>query len=382
MKLPRASLRRTRAIARKEFLHIIRDVRSLLAAIAQPVLMLLLFGYALSLDVDRIPTMIYDLDRTPLSDGLVRDFRGSRYFQIVGEAKDYGSIEKAMDSREILLGVVIPTDYSRHLGAGEETPVQLLLDGSDSNTASIARGYAEGLIQSYALRRRTEAQIQRAGSSIAVPVDTRVRVWYNTDLVSRDYIVPGLIAVILMIIAALLTSLTIAREWENGTMEQLLSTPVRPIEMALGKLSAYFTLGIVDMLIALLVGVGVFQVPMKGSWTLLFTASCVFLFGALAWGIFISAMNRSQLNAYQFSTLTSFLPAFLLSGFIYSISNMPVVIQFFALFVPARYFINIVKGIFLKGIGLEILWFDFLLLVIYGAGVFYFATRKLRQKVA
>ena len=376
------SFRRTRAIARKEFLHILRDVRSLLATIAQPVLMLLLFGYALSLDVDRIPTIVYDLDRTPVSDSLIKDFRGSRYFEIVEEARDYRPIEKAMDSRKALLGVVIPKDYSRNLASGKDTQVQLLLDGSDSNTASIAMGYAEGLIQAYAQRQRDRAQIERTGATVGLPVEPRVRVWYNTDLVSRDYIVPGLIAVILMIIAALLTSLTIAREWENGTMEQLLSTPVRPVEMALGKLSAYFVLGIVDMLIALAVGVGVFHVPMKGSWTLLFASSCVFLFGALSWGIFISAMNRSQLNAYQFSTLTSFLPAFLLSGFIYSIGNMPYIIQFVALFVPARYFINIIKGVFLKGTGLELLWFDFLLLVIYGLGVFYFATKKLRQKVA
>jgi ABC-2 type transport system permease protein len=375
-------LRRTKAIARKEFLHILRDARSLIAAIAQPVLMLLLFGYALSLDGDRIPTVIYDLDRTPVSDGLIKDFRGSRYFQIEDEVRGYAPIEQSMDSRTAILGVIIPSDYSRNLASGKNAQVQLLLDGSDSNTASIAQGYAEGLIQAYAQRRREEAEIQRTGSAVAPPVEARVRVWYNTDLVSRDYIVPGLIAVILMIIASILTSLTIAREWENGTMEQLLSTPVRPVEMALGKLSAYFVLGLVDMLIALAVGIGVFKVPMKGSPILLFSASFVFLFGALSWGIFISALNRSQLNAYQFSTLTSFLPAFLLSGFIYSLGNMPYVIQFFALFVPARYFIDIVKGIFLKGIGLELLWFDFLLLVIYGAGVFYFATRKLRQKVA
>ena len=376
------SLRRTRAIARKEFLHILRDARSLIAAIAQPVLMLLLFGYALSLDVDRIPTVIYDLDRTPVSDSLIKDFRGSRYFEIIGEVRGYSPIEKDMDSRRALLGVVIPSDYSKNLSAGKIAQVQLLVDGSDSNTASIAKGYAEGLIQTYADRQRQQAQIQRTGSALGAPVEAQVRVWYNTNLVSRDYIVPGLIAVILMIIAGMLTSLTIAREWENGTMEQLLSTPVRPMEMALGKLSAYFVLGLVDMLISLVVGLGVFHVPMKGNWLLLFTASGVFLFGALAWGLFISAANRTQLAAYQLSTLTSFLPAFLLSGFIYSLGNMPYVIQFLALFVPARYFIDMVKGIFLKGVGLELLWFDFLLLVAYGVGIFYFATRKLRQKVA
>ena len=376
------NFRRTKAMARKEILHIVRDARSLIAALGLPLMMLLLFGYALSLDVDHIPTVVYDQDRTAVSDALVKDFRGSRYFQIIDVAHDYHSIEHAMDTRTALLGVVIPTDYSKNLAAGRVAQVQLLLDGSDSNTAAIAMGYAEGLIQTYAQGQRTGAQMQRAGSVIHAPVEAQVRVWYNTDLVSRNFIVPGLIAVILMIIAAMLTSLTVAREWENGTMEQLLSTPVRPVEIAMGKLSAYFLLGIVDMLISLFVAIVVFHVPMKGSWVLLFVSSCVFLFGALAWGIFISASNREQLTAYQLSTLTSFLPAFLLSGFIYAIPSMPVVIQFISLFVPARYFIDIVKGVFLKGVGLELLWFDFLLLVGYGIGVFYLATRKLRQKVA
>jgi len=207
-------------------------------------------------------------------------------------------------------------------------------------------------------------------------------VWYNTDLVSRNFIVPGLIGVIIMIIASLLTSLTVAREWENGTMEQLLSTPVRPVEIALGKLAAYFLLGLADMLVALGVAIFVFDVPFRGSWTLLMISSCVFLFGTLAWGIFISASQRNQLAAYQLGTLTSFLPAFLLSGFIYSIDNMPVIIRGIALFVPARYFIDIVKGVFLKGIGLRILWFNLVLLTVYGAVVFYWATAKLRKKIA
>jgi ABC-2 type transport system permease protein len=213
-------------------------------------------------------------------------------------------------------------------------------------------------------------------------VEVRARVWYNPDLLSGNFIVPGLIVVILMIIAANLGSLTIAREWENGTMEQLLSTPVRPSELALGKLSAYFLIGMADTIMCVVMGVYLFDVPLKGSIVLLFVSSCVFLFGALGLGIMISAMNRTQLTAYQMGTLTSFLPAFLLSGFIYSIGNMPRVIQAIALFVPARYFMNIARGVFLKGIGLQVLWSDFLLLVAYGAVVFYFATRKLRQKVA
>jgi ABC-2 type transport system permease protein len=376
------NFRRTRAMFRKEFLHIIRDPRSLIAALAQPLMMLLLFGYALSLDVDRIPTVIYDLDNTAVSQALIKDFRGSRYFDIVGEVRGYRPIDQDVDKSKALLGVVIPENYSRDLAMGKTADVQFLLDGSDSNTASIAMGYAEGMIQAYAQRRREGAEMSRTGSVLRPPIDARVRVWYNTDLVSRNFIVPGLIAVILMIIAAMLTSLTVAREWENGTMEQLLSTPVRPVEIAVGKLGAYFVLGVIDMLMSIFVGMVIFNVPLKGSPVLLFVSSCIFLFGALAWGILISAMNRNQLAAYQLCTLTSFLPAFLLSGFIYSLQNMPWVIQFLALFVPARYFIDIVKGIFLKGIGLEILWFDVLLLVVYGVAMFYLAAKKLRQKVA
>jgi ABC-2 type transport system permease protein len=375
------SFRRTRAIARKEFWHILRDPRSLASALGQPMIMLIIFGWALSLDVDHIPTIVYDLDQTPQSMELTRDFRGSRYFNVIDEVHSYRPIEKSIDTRQCLLGVVIPTDYSRNLAMGKEAQIQLLIDGSDSNTASIALGYAQGVIADYAQRTQQDSQRLRSGN-VQGGVDARVRVWYNPDLLSSNFIVPGLIAVILMIIASNLSSLTIAREWENGTMEQLLSTPVRPSELAIGKLSAYFVVGIVDMLICLLVGVYAFDVPLKGSVLLLLVSSCVFLFGSLGLGIMISAMNRTQLTAYQLATLVSFLPAFILSGFIYSISNMPRIIQVIALFVPARYFMNILRGIFLKGIGLELLWFDFLLLVGYAIIVFYFATKKLRQKVA
>lgn len=373
------NFRRLRAITRKEILHVIRDPQSLAAALAQPFIMLLLFGWALSMDVNHILTYVYDRDHSPQSRELIQQFSGSRFFDIAAQVQDYHSIERAIDKRACLIGVVIPEDFSNNLKTGKQAQIQLLIDGSDSNTAAIAQGYAEGVIASFARNVTAEAmrRTQPPGG-----VDARVRVWYNPDLLSGNFIVPGLIAVILMIIAANLGSLTIAREWENGTMEQLLSTPVRPVELALGKLAAYFFIGFTDMIMCLLLGMYLFDVPMKGSLTLLLVSSCVFLFGALGLGIMISAMNRSQLTAYQMGTLTSFLPAFLLSGFIYSISNMPRIIQAIALIVPARYFMNIARGVFLKGIGLRVLWFDFLLLVIYGAVVFYFAVRRLRQKIA
>ncbi len=375
------SFRRTKAIARKEMLHILRDSRSLAAALLQPVIMLLIFGWALSLDVDRIPTYVYDMSQSPESRDLIRAFQGSRYFSIDEQVHGYGPIDKAIDKRAALMGVVIPEDFARKIGLKQPASVQLLLDGSDSNTAAIAQGYAEGVVAMYSQRLQIPIRTQ-SGGGVPGTVVPDVRVWYNPDLLSGNFIVPGLVVVIVMIIAANLGSLTIAREWENGTMEQLLSTPARPSELALGKLSAYFVVGAVDMLISILVGVFIFDVPLKGSVTLLLVSSSIFLFGALGLGIMVSASFRSQLMAYQMGTLISFLPAFLLSGFIYSIGSMPRAIQIVSLFVPARYFMEVARGIFLKGIGIRLLWFNLLLLIGYAAVVFYFATKKLRQKVA
>lgn len=375
------SYRRMRAVFIKELHHITRDSRSLALALALPVLMLLLFGFALSLDVDRIPTMIYDQDRTAESRALVRQFEGSRFFEVRGMVRDYATIERDIDRGRILMGVVIPLDYAQKLAAGQEAQVQILLDGSDSNTASIALGYAESLVRGYSLELRTLALNRRAGERLTPPVDARLRVWYNSSLESKNYVVPGLIAVILQIIAALLTSLTIAREWEMGTMEQILSTPLRPAEMVLGKMFAYFAVGLADATIAVLVGVFVFEVPFRGSLPLLAVSTCVFLFGALFFGIFVSAAARTQAAAYQMGILSSFLPAFLLSGFVYSIETMPWVIQVITHIVPARYMVTILKGIFLKGVGLSVLWGELGFLTLYALIVFLLATRKLNQKL-
>ncbi len=375
-------LRRAWAVARKEALHILRDVRSLVLALALPFLLLLLFGYALTLDVDRIPTVVVDHDRSQLSREVIARFEGSRYFEVLQSGGDYPAIVGNIDRDRAQLGVVIPQDYSRDLLSGKEAAVQLLFDGSNSNTASIALGYATALLQAHALEIIGGEMNRRGAGRLQVPLEGRLRIWYNSDLKSRNYIVPGLIAVILTIIASLLTSLTIAREWEMGTMEQLLSTPVRPAEIVLGKMSAFFVLGLLDMVIALAAGVWIFRVPLRGSVVLLFASSCVFLLGALFWGIFLSAAARTQVLAYQLGVLSSFLPAFLLSGFIFAIENMPKAIQLITYIFPTRYFISIVKGIFLRGIGLEMLWGELLLLLVYAAVIFLVATRRLSRKIA
>ncbi len=376
------SYRRLRAVFVKELHHITRDARSLGMALAVPVMMLLLYGYALSLDVDQVPTLVYDQDQTQASRELVKQFAGSRFFDIQGEVSDYKAIERAIDSGKILLGLVIPRDYSRNAGAGRAAPVQILLDGSDSNTASIVLGYAETVTRNYSLDLRSAMQNRRGGERGGAPVDARLRVWYNSSLESKNYVVPGLIAVILQIIAALLTSLTIAREWEMGTMEQLLSTPLRPAEMVLGKMLAYFVVGVADALMAVLVGLFVFGVPLRGSVWFMALSLCVFLVGVLFWGVFVSAAARTQLQAYQMGLLSSFLPAFLLSGFVYEIQTMPKVIQVITHVVPARYVVTLMKGIFLKGVGIRVLWGELGLLLLYAAILFVLATRKVNQKLA
>ncbi len=378
----RAFWRRTAAVARKEALHVLRDRRSLGMALAVPLVMLLLFGYALTLDVDRIPTMIYDRDRTPESRELIERFSGSRYFQVLGSAAGYAPFERQVDRNRAMLSVVIPQDFSRELVRGGRPEVQLLFDGSDSNTASIALGYTDALLESYAFELRRRWLERRGGGRLENPVEARIRVWYNAELKSRNFIVPGLIVVILMIIAALLTSLTIAREWEMGSMEQLLATPLRAQELVLGKMTAYFVLGLADMLTAAGAGVLVFGVPLRGNPLLVFASGCVFLVGALFWGIFLSAAARSQVLAYQMGMLTSFLPAFLLSGFIFAIENMPVVIQGVTYLFPSRYFVAILKGLFLKGTGLAVLWGEIALLAVYAAVVFLLAVRKVGRKLA
>ena len=376
------SYRRTRAVLVKELHHIARDPRSLAMALAAPVMMLVLFGFALSLDVDRIPTLVYDQDGTSASRDLIRQFQGSHYFEILGFVNRYEAIERGIDRNQILMGLVIPWDYSRNLKLGRSAPVQIVIDGSDSNTAGIALGYVDSVVRDYSLALRSDAQNRKGAGAAQPPVDARMRVWYNSSLESKNYVVPGLMAVILMIIAALLSSLTIAREREMGTMEQVLSTPLRPAEMVLGKMLAYFLVGVTDAAVTVIVGLLIFQVPFRGSYLMLALSTCLFLFGALFWGIFVSAVSPTQLQAYQIGILTSFLPAFLLSGFVYAIETMPTIIQVITRVVPARYYVTILKGVFLKGVGIGVLWRDLGFLLLYGTIVFLLAVRRLNRKMA
>jgi len=375
------NLHRLRAVARKEAIHIRRDPRSLFLAVGIPMLMLMMFGYALTLDVDRVPFVVWDQSGTPESREFLSRFAATRYFDSRGAVDRYAAIERAIDRREASLGLVIPSDFAVRLATGGTVQAQAIVDGSDSNTAAIVLGYAQAIAQSYNQNLALE-QLQRiTGANAALAIDLRTRIWFNADLESRNFIVPGIMAVIMGLIAALLTSLTVAREWERGTMEQLISTPVKPAELILGKLLPYFGIGFADMIAAVLMAVYLFHVPLRGSVPLLFGVGSLFIVATLAQGIFISAIARQQLLASQLAMVSTFLPAFLLSGFAFAIANMPPVVQGITFIVPARYFVALVKGIFLRGVGLEVLWYDALFLAVFAMVVLALAIRITRKRL-
>jgi ABC-2 type transport system permease protein len=372
---------RVRAIARKEFIQILRDPRSLGMAIAMPMLLLVLFGYALTLDVDRVPVVVWDQSESPASRELISRFAGSRYFSVKGYVQNYREVEQAIDSGATLMALVVPREFAQRVESARPAAVQLIVDGSDSNTATIAIGYAEGVVQTFSGDIGLRATQRLGVHPLNPPLEMRPRMWFNDDMESRNYIIPGLIPVIMMVIAALLTSLTIAREWERGTMEQLISTPIKGPELIFGKLVPYFAIGMFDVLLAVLMGEFVFHVPLRGSVLLLFVMAAIFLVGALSLGMVISIVAKNQLLANQLAMVLTFVPAFILSGLVYAISAMPLPIRLVTYLVPARYFIALLKGIYLKGVGLNVLASEAILLVIFAAAMVALANLKFRKKL-
>lgn len=371
---------RTMAVARKEARQIVRDSRSLYLALGIPVLLMFLFGYALSLDVDNIPMAVWDQDRSPQSRDLVDRMTSSGYFRLVLQTGSYQEIVRGIDNGRVSMGLVLPYDFSQKLRAGISTKVQALVDGSDSTRAGLGIVYLESIVATYEGDLKLEELTrQSVRSRIRPPVEPRIKLLYNPELVSRNNIIPGLIAIIMMVIAALLTSLTVVRERETGTMEQLISTPVKSNELIVGKLIPYFVLGYVDLLMVYFMGVYVFGVPFRGSFVLLFIIAGIFLVGALSLGFLISVIAENQFLATQIALLGTFLPAFLLSGFVFPISNMPYILQLITYVVPARHLVTILRAIFLKGVGLEAIVAPTLTLVIFGFLVTLLATKKLRK---
>jgi ABC-2 type transport system permease protein len=372
------SPRRLRAISRKEWIQIRRDSRSMYMAFGLPVLLLIFFGFAISWDVEDLGLAVLDQDGSRSSRELVEAFQSSGYFSVEEYLDSERQIRPALVQGRVRGVVVIPSGFGSRLVSGRNSPIQFMLDGADANTATIAQNYVDAIVAGFSSRATGGAGLDPR----APPIRAESRVWYNPTLESKNMIVPALIAVIMSIIAAMLTALTIAREWERGTMEQLASTPVHRLEVVLGKLIPYVLIGMVDVAVTIVAGLLIFQAPLRGSVLLLAVLTLLFLAGALGLGLFISAAVRSQVLATQIALVATYLPAVLLSGFLFDIGGMPTVLRGVTYLVPARYFVTVTRGIFLKGVGLEALWPQALAMVVFAAVGLGLAALVFRKEVA
>lgn len=353
---------RIMAVMAKEFRHILRDPRSLAIIFLMPVVMTFLYGYAMSFDIKNIPLGIVDLDTTPESRELIEAFTSSGQFMLARRYPDPESAEAGMQYRETILTIVIPDGFARSLRSGSIRPIGLLVDGSNNNTASVAMGYARGIISKKAVT-STIAMLGISGKLPAeviererLPIEMHPRFWYNPEQKSSHFIVPALIAIILMMASALLTSVTVVREKESGTLEQLLVSPVRPGELIIGKVCPYGVLAMADGAFILFVGSLVFGVPIRGSLLVLFGFTGLYILAALTIGLLISTLVDQQRVAMLGALLVTVLPAFMLSNFIFPVRSMPKLLRFISPAVPATHYIPVVRGVLLKGVGPEVFW--------------------------
>ncbi len=356
--------RNVQAVARKEFYHIVRDYRSLYMAFALPLVLILLFGYALSLDVDNVKVVVVDHDRTDLSRDFASRLDASAYFDLVSTLPNDREAAAWLDAGRATIALVIPPKWSEDIRSNRDAPLQVLIDASDPNIGSISRGYINSFVERYNSRLLADSLNRQGLEGLHPPVEGRVRVWFNEELESRNFIVPGIIAVIIMIVGAMLTSLIIAREYENGTMETIRSLPINAFEFLTGKAIPYYLIAMTDVLVAMLMGQLLFGVVMKGSFWLMILASSLYLSVALGLGLFISIATKSQLVANQIALLASYLPALLLSDFVFPVENMPRMLQFVTRIVPATYYIDILNGLFLRNVGMAYLWPSFAVLLV------------------
>jgi ABC-2 type transport system permease protein len=369
------------AIARKELVQIVRDTRSLIIVVLMPVVLVLLFGYGVSLDLKGLPVYVYDQDGSQQSQDLLKHFQASKYFHIASVVESYSGLSRSLDDGHAKMGLVIPWDFSQRLRDGRPVEVQALIDASDDNTANVLIGYSQAVVQSYSAQIQIDWLRQHGLAMQPTAMNVETRTWYNEDLESSAFIIPGVLALVMSVIGAFLTSLTIAREWERGTMEQLISTPVSAMEIMLGKLAPYFVLGMFDTVVTALIAIYWFQVPFRGSWVTLMLASALFMVVVLSLGFFISVLAKSQFAASQIALLITFLPAFLLSGFLFSIEQMPVALQWITRILPARYYVSVLKKIFLKGTPASMLLVDLVPLAVFAVVLTLLATHSFHKRL-
>ncbi|SPQ00746.1 Putative ABC-2 type transporter [Candidatus Sulfobium mesophilum] len=375
-------LHRLTAIARKEVLQIMRDARSIAIVVGMPVIMMLAFGYGISFDVKHLPVYVFDREGSQKSQDLLKHFQASEYFEVVQTVNNYPALVRAVDAGDCKLALVVPHDFSHKLNSGRPVTVQALIDGTDSNSANIAIAYSQAVVQNYSRQIQFDWIRRHGQSAILAPLSIDARTWFNENLESLANIVPGVIVIVMAVVGTFLTALTISREWERGTMEQLISTPVTALELMIGKLAPYFVIGLVDTCLCTALGILWFGVPFRGSWIWFFISSTLFLIVILSVGYFISVTAKSQLAASQISLFATFLPTFLLSGFLFPIDQMPVAIQAVTYLFPARYYMTIVRNVFLKGAAITLLLNELIAMSIMAFLLVFIATRIFKKKLS
>ncbi|HWP83117.1 MAG TPA: ABC transporter permease [Bacteroidota bacterium] len=369
-------------IVRKEFLQLRQDRKMFGMSFIAPVIQLLLLGYAANLDVSEIPMLVMDLDRSEASRGFVARFTSTGYFRIVDYVeKDY-EIDHLMEDGHASVALVIPSGFERKLGQGRPAPVQVIADGSETTSGGVGLSYASQIAGRFSQDILIERIFRRGGAPLPPRLNAEIRVWYNPELKSRNFMVPGVLGLLLMVMTMLLTSLAIVKEKELGTLEQLIVTPISPRQLIIGKIVPFLMIGIVDVFLVVGVATFFFDLPVKGGFWLLFSLCLIFLLTTLGLGLFVSTVSRTQQQAMMTAIFFVMMPMMFFSGFVFPIENMPTVIQYISLAMPLRYFFAIVRGIFLKGVGLETLWPQAVALLVFGITIFTASVLRFRKRLS
>jgi ABC-2 type transport system permease protein len=372
-------LKRLRPLIIKEFRQIRRDKRSLGVLLALPAFLVLLIGYAVNFDVKHIPTAIFDQDKTQASRDFLRSFSHSEYFDLKYNVRSYDEVDELFSKAEVLIAIVIPSDFARRIYSGQDASVQVLIDGSNANSATTAIGYVSGIVQSFSSK-MTMQTLSRVGRTISLPIDVRPKVWYNPELLTSKFLIPGLFGFILMLTAVVATSLSIVREKERGTMEQMMISSLRTGEIILGKVFPYLVLALASSAFILFVGFLLFDMSVRGSFFWLYVGIVIFLLGALGQGLLVSSIAETTQVAFMLSVFSSFLPTFLLSGFVFPIKSMPMVLQIISNIAPAKFFLVIVRDVMLKGAGPSAFWDQLMYLAIFAVLTLTISSLRLMKK--
>lgn len=371
------------AVARKEFIQIRRDKATIYMVFIFPMMMLILYGFGIRYDVRSVPLTVFDQDNSSQSRQYLERFGESPYFRIVRFVRSYADLQADIDRGHARVGLVIPPNFGERIASNREGAVQVFVDGSDSNTSTIALGYVSAITREHSssiMMTQMEAMIRRTNLSIP-PIEVEPRIWFNEDLKSVQFVVPGIIAIIMMIIGTVLTAVTIVREKEQGTIEQIVSSPIKRYELMVGKVLPYAVLAYIDFVLIIVASNLLFGVHIKGSLLLLLIVASFYLMGVLGMGILVSTNTDTQISAMLTAIIVSMLPSILLSGFIFPIRQMPQALQIITLVVPARYFIEILRDIYLKGLGLEYFWREVLYIMLFGFAMLTLAVRRFQKRL-